>query len=252
MSRKRSLTASRVAVGRGRWEEGKRDGHEVGREEKKVKEEEGVEVSRRNLQKYIAAQEAGSNRASSVPRDPRYRRAISRRLVAGDCCSARCVELRKSELACPPRDWRNDPERYTPLSTTRNTCCLRACLTCMQHVVSKLFFDRFGIRDIFLRLTKRQFSHLHHRVFQIVPGRIQESSITRRRKLIRFVGGYNKKVSGEARRGRSSEAFDKRIWRIRVRAGFRVRNREKMTPEREETRRRVLWLEGRKKRRCYK
>lgn len=27
-----------------------------------------MEVSRRNLQKYIAAQEAGSNRASSVPR----------------------------------------------------------------------------------------------------------------------------------------------------------------------------------------
>lgn len=104
-------------------EEGKRDGHEVGREEvekekeKKTieeEEEEEVEVSRRNLQKYIAAQEAGSNRASSVPRDPRYRRAISRRLVAGDRCSARCVELRKSELACPPHDWRNDPERYTP------------------------------------------------------------------------------------------------------------------------------------------
>lgn len=66
-----------------------------------MEEEEGVEVSRRNLQKYIAAQEAGSNRASSVPRDPRYRRAISRRLVAGDRCSAWRVELRKSELTCP-------------------------------------------------------------------------------------------------------------------------------------------------------
>jgi len=70
----------------------------------------GVEVSSRNLQKYIAAQEAGSNRANSarVPRDPRYRRAISRRLAASDPCSARRVELRKSELACgcnhPSRD----------------------------------------------------------------------------------------------------------------------------------------------------
>lgn len=192
-----------------------------------------MEVSRRNLQKYIAAQEAGSNRASSVPRDPRYRRAISRRLVAGDCCSARCVELRKSELACPPC--------VTGVTTLKDTLPVNDKEYVLPSRVSNVYATRrlkIVLRSIwhpriFLRLTKRQFSHLHHRVFQIVPGRIQESSITRRRKLIRFVGGYNKKVSGEARRGRSSEAFDKRIWRIRVRAGFRVRNREKMTPERE-------------------
>lgn len=59
-----------------------------------------MEVSRRNLQKYIAAQEAGSNRAEfRAAEDPRYRRAISRRLVAGDRCSGapRRIKTRKKK-----------------------------------------------------------------------------------------------------------------------------------------------------------
>lgn len=52
-------------------EKGGRYARSAGSEDKGDEEEEGMEVSSRNLQKYIAAQEAGSNRASSVRREIR-------------------------------------------------------------------------------------------------------------------------------------------------------------------------------------